>query len=816
MDPARESNSTDDDILSRVPAPLPGRALRNMRIRTSGSWRKSSSSSNADSSGEGATSTAQKFVEQQPIVCDWLLGPYILIADDPSAEDSHSVLTLDSWEVLSGKQSAEAVSAVMATHIIRPKDAGDPPGRIPLSVHNVLSSPPGLGKLHAQEQIVRTVRDYTVSADAMSIYYDKGHVVPLSVSSRNAQQFPIGKEVLIAATLRRLVAAMTSWTNYDETGLLVDVLLTFRSYVSAMRLFELLQSRFEWAAHELAATPSHTLAANVLQNTYTALRFWVEHYYHTDFRGQLAGRLSRWTIVPAVGDSAGAVMAAEQLISELQAVAREAADKPSFPSAAATLAVQTSTPSLRPSRSMPSLLQSAKGRLGSIRSQRQKSEDASRDEVTPPQTPAASPSRTLRLRKSLRRMRRLASGSQDSSVTGSPTKTDTSNPGSPLKLRSRSGKKEADPAFSLANEQDDLAQMEAALASLEERISEDKRRENLLYPTAPRARPIMPEALPSARNALFFSLRTEYVAQLLDSLEAEFLRSTGWLDVAEISWDQPQSRLGSWEPIYRTFINRSIDAVTGRGAPPQGGALVLIARFNVASSWIACQIVRTSSRAERSRLMAKWIMVAWHCYCHNNIASVCQIMFALQLPAISRLSSTWEELTEGEARVFDDLRHFVSPLDNFKHLRDHMQTHLTSAREGDNCAPYIPFFGLFVADLASNDTLASYTDATLLPNMMPLYDDLDLSQSWDALINVYRMRTKATIIRDILTCQKLVPSVFADSSAPFYAEAWRLDCLPEADIIRLSEIIEPSGGHATRTTAPITIGSGSPVHSFSS
>lgn len=818
MDPDIERSKDSEDILSRVPAPLPGRALQSLRHRSHGSFPASDSHSGAvPGSSSDAKAQMSAVAVQQPVVCDWILGSYVLVADDPDLTEAQPVLTLDNWEVSQNMCTSDIVSAVVGKHEDYAKETGIPPGRTVLNVHNIRSTPPALGSSHAKQEAVRTVRDYVVNKDALTVYYDKAHVAPLNVAARNDKIFPVGKPVIVAATLRHLIAAMTSWTNNADTALLVDVLLTFRNYFSASRLFELLQSRFEYAAQELASSPNHTLTATVLQNTHAALVYWVKHYYHTDFRGPLGIRLSRWSLASLQGQGDSAVlMTAQQLILDLQANARAAAERPTQPSTEETIApvVQSSPPQLHRSRSISSL----RSRFGSLRRQKQRSVDETQMESQSPSpnpNPNAdtSPSRVLRLRKSLRRMRRITGGSHDSALTASPGRSDSNaSSGSPRRLLSRSrgdtNTSESPTAFSNTAEQDDVAQMEAALLQLEERIGEDKRRENLLYPAPPvHQRPHAADPLPSPRNALLFSLRTEYVAQLLDSLETEFLRSIGWLEVVDMSWDQPQTSLESWSPIYRSFINRSIDALTGRGAPPQGGALVLIARFNVACSWIASQVVQTTTLAERARLVAKWIMVAWHCYCHGNIASVCQIMFALQLPAIARLSYTWDELTEWEKRVFDDLRLFVSPLDNFKHLRDHMQMHLANARNLDNNTPYIPFFGLFVADLASNDTLASYTDSTLLPNMMPLYDDPDMSQSFDALINVFRMRTKAAITREFLLCQQLVPTVTVDSSEPYYAEAWQLESLPDDEITRLSELMEPSGSDGTRISAPVVIGS---------
>ena len=107
-------------------------------------------------------------------------------------------------------------------------------------------------------------------------------------------------------------------------------------------------------------------------------------------------------------------------------------------------------------------------------------------------------------------------------------------------------------------------------------------------------------------------------------------------------------------------------------------------------------------------------------------------------------------------------------------------------------SPYIPFFGQFVSDLSVIDSLASFVDASGMPNTMPLYDDQELSLSWDALVNVYRLRIKSHIVREFITlqrCQRQAPA--PPMELPILIEVLQLDTLSAMAIQSTSLALEP-------------------------
>ena len=70
-----------------------------------------------------------------------------------------------------------------------------------------------------------------------------------------------------------------------------------------------------------------------------------------------------------------------------------------------------------------------------------------------------------------------------------------------------------------------------------------------------------------------------------------------------------------------------------------------------------------------------------------------------------------------------------------------------------------------------------------MPNIMPFYDDQELSQSWDALVNLYRLRSKAAVVRDFIALQKAM-SAAADEpiELPVLFEALQLNTLTAVQI----------------------------------
>ena len=270
------------------------------------------------------------------------------------------------------------------------------------------------------------------------------------------------------------------------------------------------------------------------------------------------------------------------------------------------------------------------------------------------------------------------------------------------------------------------------------------------------------------RDSFLLCQRSSTIARQLSGVEREIMSNVKWTELSEAFWDQHTVRQEQWQLEYQEFVALRVREAMGekeessrRKCFDGKGIHMLIARFNRTCAWVASHIVKATNLSERVAIVNKFIRIAWHCYRQGNMESLCQIMFGLQSPWVARLQQTWDRVAMWELRAFEALRRFTSPRDQFAFLRYSMREAVESnvpmrrfSKISTPSKPYIPFFGLFVSDLSTIDSLASFVDAAGMPNMMPLYDDQELSQSWDALVNVYRMRMKACIVREFITLQQ--------------------------------------------------------------
>ncbi|KAI0742836.1 hypothetical protein C8Q80DRAFT_1190902 [Daedaleopsis nitida] len=88
------------------------------------------------------------------------------------------------------------------------------------------------------------------------------------------------KKMLVAATIERWIAQLTSELNYDE---LLIFFLTYRTYVSAVDLGHLLICRFHWALGETTSSRDEMVRKIVRVRTFTAIRYWLLTFFDVDF-----------------------------------------------------------------------------------------------------------------------------------------------------------------------------------------------------------------------------------------------------------------------------------------------------------------------------------------------------------------------------------------------------------------------------------------------------------------------------------------------------------------------------------------------------
>ncbi|KAJ7042906.1 hypothetical protein C8F04DRAFT_1029796 [Mycena alexandri] len=99
-------------------------------------------------------------------------------------------------------------------------------------------------------------------------------VLKLSMLEDGAQK------ILVAATIERWIAQLTSDLNYDE---LLNFFLTYRTYISAVDLCHLLICRFHWALQQPASTQDEMVRRVVRVRTFVAIRYWLLTFFTVDF-----------------------------------------------------------------------------------------------------------------------------------------------------------------------------------------------------------------------------------------------------------------------------------------------------------------------------------------------------------------------------------------------------------------------------------------------------------------------------------------------------------------------------------------------------
>lgn len=88
------------------------------------------------------------------------------------------------------------------------------------------------------------------------------------------------QKVLVAATIERWLAQLTSELNYDE---LLIFFLTYRTYISAVDLCHLLICRFHWALGQPTSDHDEVVRRIVRVRSFVAMRYWLLTFFVIDF-----------------------------------------------------------------------------------------------------------------------------------------------------------------------------------------------------------------------------------------------------------------------------------------------------------------------------------------------------------------------------------------------------------------------------------------------------------------------------------------------------------------------------------------------------
>ncbi|KAJ7607320.1 hypothetical protein FB45DRAFT_846796 [Roridomyces roridus] len=112
-----------------------------------------------------------------------------------------------------------------------------------------------------------------------------GEVAPLPVLKLSLDEAgnPTGaptQKILVAATIERWIAQLTSDLSYDE---LLNFFLTYRTYISGVDLCHLLICRFHWALQQPKSPQDEVVRRVVRVRTFVAIRYWLLTFFSVDF-----------------------------------------------------------------------------------------------------------------------------------------------------------------------------------------------------------------------------------------------------------------------------------------------------------------------------------------------------------------------------------------------------------------------------------------------------------------------------------------------------------------------------------------------------
>ena len=102
----------------------------------------------------------------------------------------------------------------------------------------------------------------------------------LRISSDDPGANTDSRRVLLAATIERWIAQLTSDFNYDE---LLNFFLTYRTYISAVDLCHLLICRFHWSLSGHTTKQDDLSRKIVRVRTFVAIRYWLLTFFVMDF-----------------------------------------------------------------------------------------------------------------------------------------------------------------------------------------------------------------------------------------------------------------------------------------------------------------------------------------------------------------------------------------------------------------------------------------------------------------------------------------------------------------------------------------------------
>ncbi|PWN21123.1 ras GEF [Microstroma glucosiphilum] len=340
-------------------------------------------------------------------------------------------------------------------------------------------------------------------------------------------------------------------------------------------------------------------------------------------------------------------------------------------------------------------------------------------------------------------------------------------------------------------------------------------------------------SLPPVHRCFLLDYKSEAIAKHFTLIERELFCAIGWTELVSDRWRERNypHEVVDWEIYYKAQCQARQNAEAAGELPPRIDVETVVARFNLTCNWVASQVVLTRRVEERVAVISKFIRVAFKCYQQCNFVTLVEICLGLQSPWVERLHKTWARIGSWEMRVFRDLKALASPRHDFHHLRaamhgmiidENLEELITSSgpppalrgatflggREPQIAATTrcVPFFGLFVSDLAKWHRLPSFIRPTgpresghALPRAEGVECDLqathqeradlvsppsDVPSQWS--LNMRKIEQLGSTVKTILAFQQKAAAYTFEAEATLYNKCLRLRCLAGSQMTQLS------------------------------
>jgi len=149
------------------------------------------------------------------------------------------------------------------------------------------------------------------------------------------------------------------------------------------------------------------------------------------------------------------------------------------------------------------------------------------------------------------------------------------------------------------------------------------------------------------------------------------------------------------------FLKQSWSAASREALAPHLSCLVK--RFNEMGYWVATQILTAPTTKQQSKIMRRYIKIAYRLHEIHNYNSMMQILSGLQNLSVVRLKQAWKGVKNSAKHKFEDMVAAMSGANNFQKYRE-------SIERCYGKKPAIPYLVVYMRDLTFAEEISDKTE----------------------------------------------------------------------------------------------------------